>query len=232
MTDDNNAIEPQQHRNPESLKESVDAIVDQVSGLIHDVVNFPTDLPEAKLQLAVVGLDAALSAPMPGSNMTTAQLAGAYMLGKGLTFEQAARALGISEGQLYYWDRSVAGFRNEIRYWREKMETDIEAQLYTTIREMANNIGDMDAREQVKLLGLMQKVAGLPEVRARWAAEYQLKREQVTIQKQVADAQKKLASGIPGEKDPRVSEIIERAGRDVYDGVIDVDVSPDDFEDL
>ena len=235
MADDTNqSMQPTQPqpRKPEALKASAEKIVDSLAGLADDVRQFPQNMNEARLQLALQGLDAALASPTPGSTLTRDEAAAALLIGRGMTFEEAARALGVTEGQLYYWDRSNPSFRNEIRVWREIQEVDIEARLYSTLRSMAANMDDMGASDQIKFMGLMEKVAAKTENRQFRMAELSLKKLALDIQRESVEAQKKAAGVVEqGKHDARVDQIIDDAGAAVYE-VVDGEVDEDELPEL
>ena len=219
VADEDKQIEPRVRRTAEQLHAQAEAVVESVASLAKDVEQFPRGIDEAKLQLALQGLDAALAAPLSGSNMTRDQLAAAVLLGRGMTYADAARALGVNEGQLYYWSRTVPGFRHEMAEWREKLEEDIEARLYSSIAALHLTMDSMTDTDKIRLMGLEQKIAAKPEDRARWAAEYQLKKEALEIQR----AQMEREKAAQEEDDPRVTEVIDNAASDIYEGMYEVD---------
>ena len=211
-------------RKDEDLRKGAEEIVDSLATMASDIAKFPSGIEDARLQLALRGLDAALAAPLGGAAMTRDQLAGAVLLGRGLTFAEAAEALGITEGQLYYWDRTVPGFRREMAQWRENMELDTEARLYSTIARMGASMDDMKDQDKIRLLGLMEKISAKPESRARWAAEYRLEKEKIDAQKEIAAAAiKKKASHATDDEQDRVNGIIDGVTTEIYEGIIDVD---------
>ncbi|MHB8994543.1 MAG: hypothetical protein ACYC63_04760 [Armatimonadota bacterium] len=208
---------------PDSLRESADRIVVALAPIVSDVHNFPTDMQDARLKLALRGLDAALASQNDVSHLTHEQLAATVLIGRNLTFEEAARALGVPEGMVYLWDRTVPGFRREIAIWRETTEMDIEARLYSTITSLAADIDSLGIQDQTKLLTLMQKLAEKPEKRAQWAADHRLKREQLEVQKMLAEAARNPASTGGGGDNARVVEIMDNAADDIYEGIVEIE---------
>jgi len=204
-------------------RKEAEAIVEVVSSLQDDVVKFPKDLDAAKRQLALQGLDAALSRPL-GYGLTREQFVAAVLVGRGMTFVDAAKALEIPEGVLHQWSRMVPQFRAEIKRWREALEDDIEARLYSTVAEMMASVDDYGPTDQIRLMALAQKIAERPEDRARWAAEFRLRQETLELQKQ------ELQRGEKDERDPRIVEGIEQASEDIWEATVETEGDPPEDE--
>lgn len=189
----------------------------RVSAIRRDSDNFPITIEEVKVQAALAGLEAALAMPS-NANLTREQVAAAVLVGRGLTYRQAAEGLGVDEGVLHYWVRTNSDFRREIAAWREALEVDIEGLLYSSITSMLSNADDMKDGDRIRLLTLSQKVAARPEDRARWTAEMQLKKEQVAIQKAQLDISRKEL-----ERDPRVLEAMNHASDEIFEGFVELE---------
>lgn len=213
-----------------STKRKALAIVEKHDQMIRDVDTFPANVSEARIKLALAGLDAALLAPT-SAMLTREQLAAAVLLGRGLTYAEVAEALGISEGHVHLWDRAVPGFRNEIAIWREALELDVQGRLYRDVAEMMQN-GELADTDRIRLLSLAEKISSKPEDRARYAAELRIKREQLEINR------KQAGKGDGGERDPRVVAAVERSAPDGYrrlealEGDFEVEGDGDVGEDL
>lgn len=215
---------------PEEIQKQRDkAIVEasRVGELRRDSDHFPITIEEVKVQAALSGLEAALAMPST-KNLTREQVAVAVLVGRGLTYRQAATALDVDEGVIHYWVRTNPDLRREIAAWREALETDVEAMLYSSITSLMLSADDMRDGDRIRLLTLAQKIASRPEDRARWAAEMQVKKEQLELQK----AQLSLARQ-EAEKDPRVVAAMDHASDEIYAGFEVLEQNPgEEQEDL
>ena len=223
MGDDLDKIE--RRLTPSESRERAANIADELVSLAADVRRFPRDKDEARVQLAVRNVDAAITAgALAGGALTREQLIGAVLLGQGLTYAEAARALAVDESHIHLWDRRVPGFRAEVATWREHLEQDMEGLLYTGLARLVARWDDLKPIDQIRLGCLMQKIAEKPELRARWSAEYHLKKEQIDLQRAELEANRDAADEAGSE---RVSEVIDRAEDDIYDGVFDIEGQED-----
>ena len=199
-------------------------VVERIGGLSRDVRDFPANIEEAKLQEALQGLEVALNAPN-ASKLTREQFAAAVLIGRGMTFHDAAKGLQVDEGHLHLWSRTCVEFRREIALWREALEIDVEARLYGRLATMMANIHDLGDGDQIRLLTLAQKVAARPETREQWKVETQMKQEQLQLQRE----QIKHAAG-EAARDARVVDVIEYAAEEIYDQVAAIEGAGDEDE--
>jgi len=206
----------------EEKREEARQIVESLTVLKRDVDEFPVDIEEARLQLALQDLDGALATPT-GKNLTREQLAAAVLMGRGATFGETALALGITEGHLHYWDSTNASFRRQVAIFRERLEMDIEGRLYQSVKAMMERADGMSSTDQIRLAALCQKIASRPEDRARWAAEISIKREQLALQREEIEKAKQ------DEKNPRVTDAIEGAAEDIWDGIVELESDDGDL---
>ena len=197
-------------------------VVNRIGGLARDVRQFPANIEEAKLQEALQGLEVALNSPN-AANLTREQFAAAVLIGRGMTFHEAAKGLQVDEGHLHLWSRTIVAFRREIALWREALEIDVEARLYGRLATMMANIHDLGDGDQIRLLTLAQKVASRPETREQWKVETAMKQEQLQIQRE----QIKQAA-TEATRDARVVDVIEYAAEEIYDQVAAIEGAGDD----
>ena len=214
------AIAPSSQTIEERFREA-EEIVRAVTELREDVENFPLNLDEAHRQLALQGLEVALARPL-GHGLTRDQFLASVLLGRGMTYADTARAVQQPEGVLHQWARIVPQFRAEMKRWREALEDDIEARLYSAVAEMMMRSGDMSDTDQIRLLALSQKIAARPEDRARWLAEYKQKGEELALKR------KELEAGSSEYKHPRVLAAVESATEEIWEAATEGEITEDE----
>jgi hypothetical protein len=144
-----------------------------------DVEQTPTNNRDAICLMALQGLDEAIVATMPG--FTPQQAAAVVLVGRRMTYEDAAGALGVSVSDLYLWSRTVDNWQREVVRWRELREVDLGMHLLNGIEKMLAQ--PLEPNVLVKVLGLLEKVSQNPEVRGYRRAQLMLAAEKLQMQK-------------------------------------------------
>lgn len=142
-----------------------------------DVEQTPTNTRDAICLLALQGLDDAIVATMPG--FTAQQAAAVVLVGRRMTYEDAAGALGVPVADLYLWSRTISGWNTELVRWRETREVDMWMHLLNGAEKLLSQPLEPDVL--VKVLSLAEKISKNPELRSYRRAQLTLAAEKIEM---------------------------------------------------
>jgi len=166
----------------EKLKQSAE-MVERMESLRAQLDELPFDQDDARRRLAeerfgeIFGL-------APPKNLDPTAFQAAYLIGRGLTYAEAATFLGIRPADLEAM--STKDFRDVVMHWRERSYEEYRSLMIRLVDHLLRT--SKEPGLQVKLLREMRALTEEPELRARWEAEMEIRLREVAAKEREADA--------------------------------------------
>jgi len=159
------------------------AIADKLAVVRDYIERLPLDREDARRRLARQRLCEIFGLPND-TQLSLTEFHAAVMLGRGLTFDEVAVALGTTTAEIY--GMMTTDFRKVVRHWREQTLEEYFTVIIRRYHELLETVDDSNV--MVKILRELRELAGYGENRRRWEAEFDLREREVAAKERDSDS--------------------------------------------
>lgn len=204
-----------QERREEALR-----IVGGIFSAMEYLRSLPENADEARKLVAVNQIDDLLpvASQLAPAGMTKDQVYAAMLVGRGLTWKEAAQALGVPGGEalLHEWNVSNRDFRRVVRYWRR---VTLEEQLGLLLREI-DAVAASTGSESIKI-----KLARLRWELSKHPGEQELQTYKLALEERMVVAREaEVSQGEQRPTRPAWLDDVQPYDGEVFDAEFTVEV--------
>ena len=163
-------------------KEKVDEYVENIVAMSDKLAKLGSTFNDTNTSNALSRIEDALPLQI-APNLTPTEHKAAMLVGKGLSFDEAERALGVPPGTIYSTHQRVPEFRRTIEYYQMVDEEEVGGRARQEIKMLLDD-NNLDDKVRVSLIALAQKIGMMPHQRRMDIADRILKKESIDATKE------------------------------------------------